>query len=105
MGSQMSIGNAMRRRSPNMGSERALVALFRDNVARMTRHDRHPLVFSFHRMLWKTQICLSMGVALQSFSILLPFQVLTFLIRHHRESGRKTSSGSCLSLCLTVQEL
>merc|ERR1712113_1230148 len=40
--SQMSIGNATRRRSPNMGNERALVALFRDNVAQMTCHDRHP---------------------------------------------------------------
>merc|ERR1712113_546777 len=40
--SQMSIGNAMRRQSPNMGFERALVALFRVKAAHMTRHDRHP---------------------------------------------------------------
>merc|ERR1712187_764522 len=44
--SQMSIGNAMGRRSPNMGSEHSFVALFWDNVAPMLRHDRHPRTFS-----------------------------------------------------------
>merc|ERR1712187_58566 len=71
--SQMSIGNAMGRRSPNMGSEHSFVALFWDNVAQMRRHDRHPRIFPCHRMLWKTQICSSMGVALQCFRIWLPF--------------------------------
>merc|ERR1711874_765081 len=51
-----SIGNAMGRRSPNMGSEHSFVALFWDNVAQM-RRIAIPGLFPFHRMLWKTQIC------------------------------------------------
>merc|ERR1712113_485883 len=62
-----------------------------------------PGLFPFHRMLWKTQICSSMGVALQCFSI--PFQFFLCSIRHHRESRRTTISEICLPLCLRGQEL
>merc|ERR1712113_101554 len=77
--SQMSIGNAMGRRSPNMGSEHSFVALFWDNVAQMRRHVRHPRIFSISQdalenaNLLEHGTCTSVLQDLVAISILLIF--------------------------------